>query len=91
MPRLLHVLNVLGFVLGAVVVVYGGLRFYTQQWLPGLLIALAVVIVGPVEDLLKAWAGRRGATDAEREDLRVAVDRASSAAFLALLLAAMVM
>ena len=90
MQRFLHVLNVLGFVLGALVVLYGGLRFYTQQWLPGLLIALAVVIAGPLEDLLKGWANRQGATEADHENMRLAVDRATSAAFLALLLAAMV-
>jgi len=90
MQRLLHILNVIGFVLGAVVVLYGGLRYLTEQWLPGLLIALAVVIVGPVEDLLKGWAGRQGATEADRENMRLAVDRATSAAFLSLLLLAMV-
>lgn len=88
MARLIHVLNVLGFVLGAVVVLYGGLRFLTQQWLPGLLVALAVVIVGPLEDLLKGWAGRQGATEADRENMRLVVDRATSAAFLVLLLVA---
>ena len=58
MRRVVHILNVLGWVFGAIVVIYGGLRYLTEQSLPALLVAPAVVIAA--SERTWAVAGRRG-------------------------------
>lgn len=79
--RVLHLLNV-AFFIG---IVWIGLRkFLAGTDSPSQLIALAVAIVGPLEDYLKARV-RRG-KPAEEESAVQIVDKATSAAFLALLL-----
>jgi hypothetical protein len=79
--RVLHVLNVAFFVGIAWV---GLQRFFAHTNPPSQLIALAVSIVGPLEDYLKTRV-RRG-TPTEEEPAVQVVDKATSAIFLALLL-----
>ena len=78
-------LTAAGNALGAVVILYGVASFVTAGSAAGLLIAIAILVVGPGEDLLEAWV-RNTADTAEQGELRAAVvDRSTSLAFLALL------
>lgn len=52
---------------------------------PPLLITLAILIVGPGEDIWQRWARRTGSTPAEGELRATILDRATSLAFLVLL------
>jgi hypothetical protein len=79
--RILHALNVVFFIGIAWI---GVQRFLAQQNPPAQLIALAVAIVGPLEDYLKKWV-RRGKPPQEEPAVEV-VDKGTSAIFLALLL-----
>lgn len=78
-------LTTAGTVLGALVVLYGIVLSVTTRTLPGLLIAVAILIVGPGEDVLQAWVRRRAATPEGGEAWATIVDRATSLAFLVLL------
>jgi hypothetical protein len=78
-------LTTVGSVLGAVVIVYGLYMYLRAALLPGLLVAAAIVIVGPGEDLLQAWARRSAPTPEEGEARATVVDRVTSIAFLVLL------
>ena len=84
--RVLHLANVVLFIGIAWI---GFQRYQTGQNQPVQLIALAVAVVGPVEDLLKKRV-RRGKPSPEEPAVEV-VDKATSAIFLALLLWVMVM
>ena len=78
-------LTIAGNVIGAIVILYGVAVYLTVGAVIGLLIAVAVLVVGPGEDLLEDWA-RRTAETPEQGELRVAiVDRSTSLAFLVLL------
>lgn len=79
--RILHVVNVVLFIGIAWI---GLQRFLAQRDPPAQLIALAVAIVGPLEDYFKKWV-RRGKPPQEEPAVEV-VDKATSAVFLALLL-----
>jgi hypothetical protein len=71
------------------VIGYGLARYVGGRSLPLLLISLSVIIVGPLEDVLKGWVRRR--TKAPEEPTVELVDKATSAAFLILLFWAMTM
>jgi hypothetical protein len=88
MERVTQGLKVLGWVLGGIVIVYGVARFVAAGAVPALLIALAVMIVGPLEDLLKAAVRRQAAPPEQKERLVQLMDQATSAAFLILLILA---
>ena len=88
MQRLNHWLNVLSIILGAAVTLYGFFLFFSERALPPLLVALAVLIVGPLEDRLKARVARSSATQEEKAARTDLADKATSAAFLLLLLVA---
>ena len=78
-------LTIAGNVIGAIVILYGVAVYLTVGAVIGLLIAVAILVVGPGEDLLEDWA-RRTAETPEQGELRVAiVDRSTSLAFLVLL------
>jgi len=79
--RTLHVLNVALFL---VIAWIGVQRLLAHRDPPAQLIALAVAIVGPLEDYLKKLV-RRGQPSQEEPAVEI-VDKATSAAFLALLL-----
>ena len=81
-------LKILGWVLGAVVIIYGVARFLAAGSAPALFIALAVVIVGPIEELLKAAVRRQAAPAEEQERLLQLMDQITSVSFLILLLLA---
>jgi len=81
LARILHLVNVVLFVGIAWI---GLQRFLTGRNPPSQLIALAVAIVGPLEDYLKKWV-RQGKPPLEEPAVEV-VDKATSALFLALLL-----
>ena len=81
LPRILHLLNVVLFI---GIAWTGFQRFLAHQDPPSQLIALAVAIVGPLEDYLKKWV-RRGTPSQEEPAVEI-VDKATSAVFLALLL-----
>lgn len=78
-------LTTIGTILGAVVIVFGLVVFVSGGALSGLLIAVAIAIVGPGEDLLQAWVRRRAPTTEIGEIHATIVDRATSIAFLVLL------
>ncbi|MBI4277428.1 MAG: hypothetical protein HY660_03140 [Armatimonadetes bacterium] len=83
---MIRVLYLVNWVVGIAVILYGlkrGLSGHT----PALLIAVSVIIVGPLEDILKKWVRRRVQAREEEPAVRV-VDLATSAAFLILLLTA---
>jgi len=77
----------LGYVLGAAVILYGLSRFLAQGSVPSLLISAAVLIAGPVEDLLTHWV-RRVRRIPDEEPAVTLVDLVTSVAFLILLLVA---
>ena len=79
--RILHLLNAAFFV-GIIGV--GLQRFLAQKDPPSQLIALAVAIVGPLEDYVKALV-RRGKPTQDEPAVEI-VDKSTSALFLALLL-----
>jgi len=86
----LTVLTTAGNVLGAAVILAGVVRFIASGAVPALLIAIAVLVVGPGEDVLKRWVRARAGSPKEALEWETLVDRATSLAFLALLLAAVV-
>ncbi len=83
----IRTLTWLGYVLGGAVILYGLWRYVAQGSVPSLLIALAVFIAGPLEDLLGNWV-RRMKRLADEEPVVTLVDLATSVAFLVLLLIA---
>ena len=83
MANVLRVLNLVNWVSGIAVIVYGAKRHLNVRDLPAVLISLAAAIVGPVEDVCKRWVRRRAATT--EEPLVTFVDKTTSASFLVLL------
>lgn len=81
----IKILTLAGWLLGAAVIVFGVSIYLSSQKLPPLLISLAVLIAGPLEDLLKGWVRRRIQCAPKEPAVRV-VDLATSVAFLILLL-----
>lgn len=78
-------LTTIGTVLGALVIVYGLYAYLWAGLLPGLLISVAILVVGPGEDLMQAWVRRTAPTPEEGEGRATVVDRVTSIAFLLLL------
>jgi len=85
------VLTTAGNVVGAALILAGVVRFVANRSVPALLIALAVLIVGPGEDGLRRWVRSRAVSEEAAEEAETVVDRATSLAFLVLLLAALVL
>ena len=83
MERWIVVLTFLGRLLGGGVILYGLTRFWLDRTMLPLLISLAVVVAGPVEDLLKNRL-HRGVPVAVEPGVQL-VDAATSAVFLLLL------
>jgi hypothetical protein len=83
--RWIRWLTISGTLVGALVILYGVVRFVAAESVPALLIAIAILVVGPGEDVLQRWARRTGATPTEGELRATVVDRATSLAFLVLL------
>jgi hypothetical protein len=79
MQRWITLLNWVGVLLGAAVIAFGLIRFILDGLWTGLYIALAILLGGPVEDLLDEWVKNKWPSSA---DLRRLVDLATSAAFL---------
>lgn len=76
------VLRRIGELLGAQVILTGILRFAYHGCVSCLLIALAIIIAGPIEDLLTAWVIKKGKSDPERQQLVSLVDLSTSIGFL---------
>jgi|LSQX01.2.fsa_nt_gb hypothetical protein len=72
----------MGQILGALVVVGGILRFVYDKRVGCLLIALAICIAGPIEDMLTAYVQKEGKDDDERRALGHFVDLSTSIGFL---------
>ncbi len=87
LEKLTRLLIYLGWVLGAAVIFSGLWRYWRQRSVPALLISLAVLIAGPLEDALKAWVRRRRRRGNEEPAVAL-VDAATSVVFLVLLLVA---
>jgi|SRR5690606_36332530 len=85
------VLTTAGNVVGAALILGGAVRFLASGSVPALLIALAVLVVGPGEDMLKRWVRGRAVSQEEAAQWETLVDRATSLIFLVLLLAAIVL
>ena len=83
--RLTRILIYAGWALGAAVILYGIWRYWKERTLSALLISLAVLIAGPLEDALKAWVRRERRLGKEKPAVAL-VDAATSVAFLVLLL-----
>jgi len=83
--RWIRWLTLSGTVIGALVVLYGIVRFVGLGAAPPLLIAVAILIVGPGEDIMQRWARETAPTPAVGALRATVVDRATSLAFLILL------
>ncbi len=85
MTRWIRWLTTAGTAVGVLVILFGIVRFFALGSVPALLIAVAILVVGPGEDALERWARRTGSTPAEGELRATIVDRSTSLAFLILL------
>lgn len=85
MQRWVRPLTTAGTITGVVVIAFGILEFARAGYLPGLVIALAILIVGPGEDLGQAYVRRTAPSPEEGEVRATVVDRVTSLAFLLLL------
>ncbi|HHT28095.1 MAG TPA: hypothetical protein GXZ82_12720 [Firmicutes bacterium] len=74
-----RVLHAVGILLGALVIILGVWRYVTTGMLSPMMIALAIIIAGPIEDLLTIWAGRRQPVNRALVNL---IDAATSIGFL---------
>lgn len=84
MERITRVLHLLGFAAGAAVIAFGLARGLIDGATGPLLIALAVVVVGPVEDGLNRLT-RHAPSEASQKAWITLIDRATSLIFLLLL------
>lgn len=84
MVRWVKGLNWLGNIIGTIVVVWGLIRYFFEGQTIGLLIALAIVIVGPLEDILKRRVRNQPGGE-KGEAWATIVDLATSLVFLILL------
>jgi hypothetical protein len=78
-------LTTAGTIVGVVVIAFGVLEFVRSGYAPGLVIALAILIVGPGEDLGQAYVRRTAPSPEEGEARATVIDRVTSLAFLLLL------
>lgn len=76
----------LGNVVGLATIAFGIAQYILTQNLAGLLIALAVIVVGPTEDILRYVARQRARSSREATEWESVVDQATSITFLLLLL-----
>lgn len=74
-----RVLHGVGILLGALVVVLGVWRFVTSGLLSPMMMALAIIVAGPLEDLLTYWAKQRQPANKTLVSL---IDAATSIGFL---------
>ncbi len=79
-----RVLTIAGWVLGAAVILYGLGRFVSETSIPALLVSPAVLVAGPLEDILKTLVRRTRRV--EEEPAIKIVDLTISVAFLILAL-----
>lgn len=84
MERWIGRLKFMGTIIGMGVVAWGLIRFFAEGKMIGLLVALAIVIVGPLEDILKKRVRKRPGGEAGEAWVTV-VDLVTSIAFLLLL------
>lgn len=89
MERAIRAVTAAGTLAGVGVIVYGLVSFLAHGSVPALLIAVAVLLVGPVEDGLQNAARRRVKDQKAQEAWVTLVDRATSLGFLLLLLIAL--
>lgn len=75
-------LFIVGQLLGAAILAWGIVRFVREGAAVPLLIALAILIGGPVEDLLTDWANRKYKRSGERAVVVHLIDLATSIGFL---------
>ncbi len=85
MERLIRILAVLATVLGGLYVGFAVLWFGVAGSWPPLLIALAIVVAGPVEDLLDRLATRWPAQSGSAEQAQRLVDQVTSLLLVILL------
>jgi hypothetical protein len=85
MHRWVHPLTRAGTIVGVAVIAFGLLGFALAGYLPGLVIAVAIVVVGPGEDAAQAFVRRTAPSPEEGEVRATVVDRVTSLAFLLLL------
>src|SRR5690606_38454325 len=86
LERAIKTLTAAGTLAGLGVIVYGLALFFAAGSIPALLVAVSVIVVGPVEDVLQNIARQRIADKKAQQAWVVLVDRATSLAFLVLLL-----
>ena len=67
MQRWVRPLTTTGTVVGVVVIAFGILEFVRTGYLPGIVIAVAILIVGPGEDFGQAYVRRTAPTQEEGE------------------------
>ena len=78
-------LTTAGTIAGVAVIAFGLLEFVRAGYGPGLVIAVAILIVGPGEDWGQAYVRRTAPSREEGEIRATVVDRVTSLAFLPLL------
>ena len=86
MKTLVLVLRILNYISGAALILIGIGAFVLYRSSVPFLIALALIIVGPVEDLLERYLKLPGV---EPEQTKTLIDQSTSLAFILLLLWAM--
>lgn len=85
MHRWVRSLTTARTIAGTAVVAFGLLAYALGGHLPGLVLAVAILVVGPGEDLGQAYARRTAPSPEEGEERATVVDRVTSLAFLLLL------
>lgn len=85
MHRWVRPLTTAGTITGIVVIAFGLLAYALGGHLPGLVLAVAILVVGPGEDLGQAYVRRTAPSPEEGETRATVVDRVTSLVFLLLL------
>lgn len=86
MNTVILVLRVLNYIIGAALLIIGIGAFILNGAVVPFLIALALIAVGPVEDLLNRYLKLPGVDPAQTKTL---IDQSTSLTFIVLLIAAM--
>jgi hypothetical protein len=87
MERWNGLVRLIGIILGFFQIFYGVYRFWADKIVPALLISLATVIAGPLEDLLKTEVRRRRNLPRQEPAVEL-VDLTTSVGFLICLILA---
>ena len=85
MQKWIYVLTALGNIIGGIVVIYGIVLSISMNHISPLLVSLAIIIVGPIEDILNAWVPHWTKKRQQEKLWQKLIDRSTSIMFLILL------